>query len=292
MKYLFILNPKSGPTSRADKMVSLIDSLFSASGHEYEFSFTTGPGDATQIAKKGAEDGFDLMVAVGGDGTVNEVATGLIDTNAILGIIPLGSGNGVARSLNIPLKVKSSIQLLLDPQIQTIDTGLINDLPFIGVAGLGYDANVGAKFQEFGVRGPIPYFFIGLKEYLRFKPLEVSLEIEDQWQDFSALVIAFANTREYGNGAVIAPQAIPDDGYLDICIVSPFSKKRAIKLTQRLFNGTIDKAKEYTHIKCKRLALNVNTAEVYIHTDGEPKKITGNLEIRIKEKSLRVCRGK
>ena len=105
MKYLFILNPKSGPKKRAGKVIHHIDKIFCTSGHEYEFEFTTAPGNATQIARNGAAEGFDLITAVGGDGTVNEVASGLINTNAILGIIPLGSGNGIARSLNIPVNV-------------------------------------------------------------------------------------------------------------------------------------------------------------------------------------------
>jgi YegS/Rv2252/BmrU family lipid kinase len=291
MKYLFILNPKSGLTKRAEKLIHQIDKIFSISGHEYEFAFTTGPGDATQIARNGAAEGFDLITAVGGDGTVNEVASGLINTNVILGIIPLGSGNGIARSLDIPVNVKKSIRLLLNFRSRKIDTGLINDLPFIGVSGMGYDANIGAKFQEFGIRGPIPYFLIGIREYIGYKPVSISLELEGKTKKFSPLLIAFANTRQYGIGAIIAPQALPDDGYLDICIIQPVSITRAIRLMQKLFTGSIHKANEYTHMRVRSMCIKTATDETHIHTDGEPKTVSGDLNICIKEKSLQVCVG-
>jgi len=291
MKYLFILNPKSGPKKRAEELIHRIDKIFSTSGHEYEFAFTTGPGDATQIARKGVAERFDLITAVGGDGTVNEVASGLINTNVILGIIPLGSGNGIARSLNIPVNIKKSIRLLLNPGSRKIDTGLVNDLPFIGVSGLGYDANVGERFQEFGFRGPIPYFLIGIREYLGYKPVSISLKLAGKTKIISPLLITFANTRQYGNGAIIAPQAVPDDGFLDICIIQPVSIIRAISLMRKLFTGSIDKAKDYTHFRVRSMYIKTTTEETHIHTDGEPKTISGDLNICIKEKSLHVCVG-
>jgi len=291
MKHLFILNPKSGPTSRAEKLVRWIDKIFSSSGHNYEFTFTTGPGDATQLAVKGSAEGIDIVTAVGGDGTVNEVASGLINSNTALGIIPLGSGNGIARSLGIPVDVKKSIHLLLNSNIISIDTGEINDLPFVGVAGLGYDANVGAKFQEFGHRGPVPYFIIGVKEFLKYEPVRISLDLENESDQFSPLLVAIANTKQYGNGAIIAPSASPTDGYLNVCVIKTVSLRRAIKLIQKLFNGSINEAVEYKHYKIKQIRINTSTDQTRIHTDGEPKTVTGDLDIRIKEKSLRVCVG-
>jgi diacylglycerol kinase (ATP) len=291
MKYLFILNPKSGPISRADKLIKWIDKIFSSSDHDYEFALTTGPGDATQIAANGTAGGFDIVAAVGGDGTVNEVASGLINSDTAMGIIPLGSGNGVARSLGLPVDVKKSIQLLLNANVITIDTGLINDLPFVGVAGLGYDANVGAKFQEFGHRGPVPYFIIGVKEFLKYEPVQVSLDLENESGLFSPLLVAIANTKQYGNGAIIAPGASPTDGYLNVCVIKSVSLTRAIKLMQKLFNGSINEAVEYKQYKIKQIKINTSTDQTCIHTDGEPKTVTGDLDIRIKEKSLRVCVG-
>lgn len=291
MKYLFILNPKSGPTSRAEKLVRWIDNIFSSSGHDYEFVFTTGPSDATQIAAKSSAEEVDIVTAVGGDGTVNEVASGLINSNTAMGIIPLGSGNGVARSLGIPVDVKESIKLLLSSNIISIDTGDINDLPFVGVAGLGYDANVGAKFQEFGHRGPVPYFIIGVKEFLKYEPVRISLDLENESDQFSPLLVAIANTKQYGNGAIIAPSASPTDGYLNVCVIKTVSFSRAVKLIQKLFNGSINEADEYIHYRTKQIKINTSTDQTRIHTDGEPKTVTGDLNIRIKEKSLRVCVG-
>ena len=152
MKYLFVLNPKSGPAKRAGKIKELVKSRFRETDHQIEFAFTRGPGDATDLARQAVKDGFDIVVAAGGDGTVNEIAGGLVESHCSMGIIPLGSGNGVARSLGIPMGIKASIHTLLNPNIRLIDIGKINGEIFVGVAGTGFDARIGSLFQEFGVR--------------------------------------------------------------------------------------------------------------------------------------------
>jgi YegS/Rv2252/BmrU family lipid kinase len=180
MKYIFILNPYAGRKKKTNNLIDLIDSYMSKSSLPYEFAYTVGAGDATRIAREAVTEGFNIIVAVGGDGTVNEVATGLIHSDGQLGIIPRGSGNGVARSLNIPITTRECLEFLLSPRIISIDVGMINQKYFIGVAGIGYDALVGQKFQNFGVRGPIPYFFIGLNEFLKYHSQKYSIEIEGE----------------------------------------------------------------------------------------------------------------
>ena len=135
MRYIFILNPHAGRKKKSRALIDLIANQMKVSSHDYEFAFTTAAGDATQIASEAAKEGFDLVVAVGGDGTVNEVASGLVRTKSTLGIIPVGSGNGVARSLKIPLAVDENIKLLISPLISTIDVGKINDKYYPGLAG-------------------------------------------------------------------------------------------------------------------------------------------------------------
>jgi diacylglycerol kinase (ATP) len=289
MKFLFILNPHAGRKKKAKELVDLIDQLMKTSGHTYEFAYTIDAGDATQISKQAIREKFDVIVAVGGDGTVNEVASGLVHTDGILGIIPVGSGNGVARSLNIPLNIPESIKYLFSPKISCIDIGKINDKFFIGVCGIGYDALISKKFQQFGIRGPIPYFLIGVKEFMEYHPQNYILEFETGILKKKALTIAFANTRQYGNDAIIAPDADPTDGFLDICLIESLSYPEVVKILPMLFKGNIQENPKYIHKRCKSVKVRSEKEKLIIHRDGEPDEIANNLDIRIEEKALWVC---
>jgi YegS/Rv2252/BmrU family lipid kinase len=289
MKYIFILNPHAGRRKRTEQLLDLIDSFMSESQFTYEFAYTVRAGDATQIAKHAVSEGFNIIVAVGGDGTVNEVASGLINSKGYLGIIPRGSGNGVARSLNIPISTTECIQFLLNPQKTTIDVGMINEKYFVGVAGVGYDALVGAKFQSFGVRGPIPYFFIGVNEFLKYHTQTYCIEIDAQKLEKKALVIALANTKQYGNGAVIAPNSNPKDGKLDVCIIEPLSFKQATQHASMLFKGNIDTSPLYYHQRCKSAKIYTKDSEMHVHRDGEPDTPMQSIEVKIVEQALHVC---
>jgi len=289
MKYLFVLNPISGLRKRARDVVDYISMTMSKSGYQFEFASTSGPGDATRIARDAVRQGIEIVVAAGGDGTVNEVASGLTHSESCLGVIPLGSGNGVARSLNIPLKLNTALHFLMNPRITTIDIGKINQRYFIGVCGVGLDAKIGQKFQEFGVRGPIPYFMIGAKEYLFYQCERVLLEFNNNKFEDDVLLVAVANTKQYGNGAIIAPDADPKDGWLDVCIIPRVPIYKAIYLTIKLFKGKINTTTSYLHHKCKSIGILTKSSPSIIHTDGEPHEMESNLKIDIIEKALKVC---
>jgi YegS/Rv2252/BmrU family lipid kinase len=289
MNFLFILNPRAGRKKKAKELVDLIDQLMTISGHTYEFAYTIDAGDATQISKQAIKEKFDIIVAVGGDGTVNEVASGLVHTDGILGIIPVGSGNGVARSLNIPLNTAESIKYLFSPKISCIDIGKVNDKFFVGVCGIGYDALIGKRFQQFGIRGPIPYFLIGVKEFLEYHPQNYTLEFETEILNKKALTIAFANTRQYGNDAIIAPDADPSDGFLDVCLIESLSYPEVLKILPMLFKGNIGENPKYIHKRCKSVKVRSDKENLIIHRDGEPDEIANIFDIRIEEKALRVC---
>jgi YegS/Rv2252/BmrU family lipid kinase len=289
MKYLFIVNPISGPRKRAKQVVDYIAHQITKSDHTCNFVFTQSPGDATLKTKQAVSDGIDIVVAAGGDGTINEVATGLIHTKSILGVIPLGSGNGIARSLNIPIPLEKCVELLINPKIKILDVGKINDRFFFGVCGIGYDAEIGKKFQEFGVRGPIPYFMIGAKEYLFYQPHKFQLEFNGLKKEIRALFIACANTKQYGNGAIIAPQADPCDGVMDLCIVGKVSIVKAFYLAFKLFRGEIEKTKYYQHHTCQSVKITTALQSNIIHTDGEPIEMGKTLDIILIEKAINVC---
>ena len=289
MKYLFVLNPISGSKNRAEKIVNLINNIFKTTEHYFEFAYTTGPGDATKIARQSVEEEFDIVVAAGGDGTINEVASGLVNSSTALGIIPLGSGNGYARSLNIPLHINQSIDLLLNPVIQKVDVGKAGNKYFFGVFGLGFDANIGKRFQDFGIRGPLPYFFIGIHEFIKFKPNRYKIIFDDKIIETEPIVLAIANTCQYGNGAIIAPEADPADGWLDICVIRNVSFFKALKLIIKMFQGSITESPDYNHYRSKSIEIISENPEIVFHTDGEPDSTRKNIKIELMEKYLNVC---
>jgi diacylglycerol kinase (ATP) len=289
MNYLFILNPISGPKNRAKKVMDYIDQKMRQAQHEYDFTFTEGPGDATRIARQAIENGIDIVVAAGGDGTINEVASGLVGNQGKLGIIPLGSGNGIARSLNIPIAIDECLEFLIHPAIRRIDVGVINNRFFFGICGIGFDAEIGKKFQEFGVRGPLPYFMIGVKEYLFYQPKYFQLEFNNIKKEVRALLVAIANTKQYGNGAVIAPDANPEDGLLDLCIVYKVAAWKAAGNAYKLFRGQINQTGFYEHHRCKSVRIVSPLYTSVVHTDGEPLELGNNLEIKLMTKALNVC---
>ena len=288
--YQFIINPLSGRSKRRQHIVEQIESCFA--GHKsksFDIIFTEYPGHANELAKDARDRGVDLVVSVGGDGTMNEVASALVHGQTTLGLIPGGSGNGFARSLNIPLKSDDSLQLLIDAPIRTIDAGKINQHYFFGLTGIGFDAEVGAQFQEFGQRGPLPYFYLGLKTYFNFKYEKLIITTDKFEKEVRPLLITVANTSQYGNGAVIAPGALEDDVLLEICIFDRPNLISALRSAYHLFNETIDKMPQYTMQRAAKIQITRTKQNGYIHIDGEPIKAPGRLEISVQPNALRVC---
>jgi diacylglycerol kinase (ATP) len=289
MKYLFILNPNAGKKNKTSDLIDLIGELKNSSDCQCEFAYTGAAGDATRLAREAAHQGFDVAVAVGGDGTINEVAAGLIQSRCALGVVPRGSGNGIARSMNIPLSLRDSLLCLFSPLIRRIDVGMAGDKYFVGVAGCGFDAVIGRKFQSFGSRGPLPYFLIGAREFLRYKTQQYRIEIDGEIRDESALLLAFANTRQYGNGAIIAPDADPADGILDFCMIKSLPAWKAPGLVSMIFKGQIDQHPSYEHIKCKSVRVKTTAKKVFFHRDGEPDEEEDSLKISLLPAALRIC---
>ncbi len=286
MNFVFIINPHSGKGKKAEKIIRLIkENIISP----YEIVFTEYSGHATELAEKFAKKNTDAVVAVGGDGTINEVARALVKSGSALGIIPAGSGNGFARSLHIPLDTVKAVRLLNEPYIKTIDCGKINDKYFFGICGVGFDALVGARFQHFGKRGPLPYFYIGVKEYIKYNFEAFSVEENGINTEYQPLLIAVANTSEYGNGASIAPQADPADGMLDLCVIDRMKIIHALKDVRLLFNEKINKSPFYVHRRIKSIVIHRKSKQGYYHVDGEPFIDEGDLKISIVPSSLKVC---
>ena len=290
MKYLFIINPKSGIKHPLQRIKEYIKTVFDQeSAHSYEIAYTQHTGHAKILAGQAVEHNVDMVVAAGGDGTVNEVCSALVFKETGFGLIPMGSGNGFARSLNIPLNYKMAIDRLIKGTIKKIDVGRIGDNYFFGVAGFSFDAQIGAKFATYSHRGPLPYFYIGLREFFKYQYEEFQLSFDDQKIVTNPLILTIANTSQYGNGAVIAPQADYKDGMLDICIIDRLKFFSGVLKLNYLFNRKIQSFSAYRSYRTKKVQIKRESNSGFFHLDGEIHKGSQNLEIEIIPLALKVC---
>lgn len=286
LKIVFILNPISGTASKAG-IPHLIDTILDKTKFDYSIAETQRAGHASELARKAVMSGTDIVVAVGGDGTVNEVARALTDTPTALGIIPCGSGNGLARHLMLPMNVKGAIEVLNQCEIHDLDYGTINGMPFFCTCGMGFDAFISMKFALSGKRGPITYVENVLKEGLKYKPETYVIEDETGTEQHRAFLISVANASQYGNDAYIAPQASMRDGLMDIIIMEPFDMFEAAQVSIDMFNKTIDKNSKIKTFRSKHIVIHRSEPGV-IHYDGDPIMADADLDIQIKEKGIRM----
>lgn len=281
----FIVNPIAG--FRRDKQF-IIERLQKLSTEfDMVIETTSCRGDAKNIAAAAAREGFDIAAAVGGDGTVNEVASGLIGTDTALGIIPLGSGNGLARSLGIPMNADDAIEVLCGSNCRHIDVGRAGHRNFFVVAGVGFDAAIGKLFDETTMRGPLPYFYLGIKHLMSYQPREMQLRFDGQTLTLTPFLVTVANTCQYGNGAMIAPHALCDDGQLDICVVTDSNKMNILRHLPSLFNGTIDQRSLIQYYQSTDIVIE-GDRPLHFHVDGEPDSVNGALNISILPQALQV----
>ncbi len=271
-RILFIINPISG-THTKESLVKLFDEVLDKARYTWEVAYTEHAGHAVDIAADAAKAEFDVVVAVGGDGTINEIARSLVHTNTALGVIPYGSGNGLARHLEIPIDSKKALQIINNGFEEVIDYGKINGTSFFCTCGVGFDAFVSLKFAESGKRGPLTYLEKTLQESLNYKPETYELETEDGTEKHKAFLIACGNASQYGNNAYITPNATITDGLLDVTILEPFTVLDVPSLAFQLFNKTIDQNSRIKTFRCKSLRIHRNT-EGAVHFDGDPM-ITG-----------------
>jgi len=284
MRYLFILNPVAGVGGRRD-FLQLIADACRDKGVKYKILFTRSRGDAKKIVEK-KFDKFDVFVAVGGDGTMNEVASALAGTTGIMGLIPAGSGNALGRELGLSMKPEKAVFQLLNGHVIKIDTGLVNGRRFMNVCGLGFDDHIARCFAKSTSRGPIPYFKAVMKEFFTYKAETYLVETGGGTLPHLAFVMAIANTSQYGNNAFIAPRASVTDGALDFCALKPFGFFGAMELGFRLFNKSIDKSGKSTYFKTTKVVINGNNLN--FHVDGEPVRNSDPIEISIDPLSLNV----
>lgn len=286
-KVKFIHNPTSGLIRSPLIVRKLIESSLNKAPFDYDFEETQYRGHAHKLAKEASQKGYDAVVAVGGDGTVNEVATALLYTQTAAGIIPIGSGNGLARNMDIPLSINRATRLLLNGKVKIIDAGKIEDRTFFIVTGMGFDAIIGKIFDEGNIRGPLPYFYIGFREFLFYKPEVFILKFDGKQIAIPALLVTIANQRQWGVGAIIAPDALPDDGYLDVCILHRVNLPYALFHLPKIFTGKIDKIRKYERYRVKSVQI-IREKPGPFHYDGEPVDAGTQLNVSIQPQALRL----
>lgn len=287
IKIYFIINPIAGTKSK-NNLADLISEHIDHARFDFEIVYTKGPGDATALSKKAALLGAACVVAVGGDGTVNEVARGLLHTDTALGIIPMGSGNGLANHLHLPDDPVNALETIQKQKTAWIDTVAINDDIFFGTAGVGFDAHIAHMFAKKKTRGVASYLTLILQEYSSYEPKEVELIVDGVKIRKQALVITFANSSQYGNDILIAPKAKIDDGYLDLVIIDAFPSGALLDVSRRILSGTINHSKYYHVLRCTEIC--IYEPHIKAHVDGEPRFFDNGIRIKLIPASLKVVR--
>ena len=282
----FIVNPTSGTKSRVN-VGERIELLLDRKKYKHEIVYTEYAGHAPELAKEAADKGYDLVVAVGGDGTVNEVARGLLYSETALGILPKGSGNGLARHLKIPLGLDNAIRMLNSGHVVSIDSGSINNHPFFTTAGIGFDAYISSVFAGNKKRGLQTYVELVMKEVLNYKHMPVKAIINDTTLETDCYVMAFANAAQYGNNAYIAPLADIEDGLLDVCLVRTLDLIKALNLSYCMLTRQLANSDSAEYFKTTHVKVNTERPIMY-HADGEFMGEASDFEVHMNPLSLKV----
>lgn len=282
---LAIVNPNSGTSDKKEIISYLLRQPWC------RVATTRGPGDATALARAGAEAGMKAVMAVGGDGTVHETALGLIGGDTPLAIIPAGSGNGLARHLRIPLRAEGALETVLSGKCVRIDYGTACARPFFCTMGMGFDAEVSHRFATLGTRGPISYARAALEVFLRYEAREYSIDTETGSFAREAMLITVANAEQYGNRARIAPGASMTDKLLDVTILRRGARAHTVEAALQLFAGGLDRNPLIERFRTRAMTvkcLGKKGDMLAAHLDGEPVRLPQAIDIMVRPGGLPV----
>jgi diacylglycerol kinase (ATP) len=286
-KILFIVNPKSGTLSKTN-WISMATRML-AKDFDLEFKYTTHRGHACELAQQAAADRIPIVVAVGGDGTVNEIASSLVGTDTALAILPLGSGNGLARELGISTKIApSAISCIKHLNFKQIDYGRVNDVPFFCTCGVGFDAQISYEITQRSRRGLWMYVSLCVKNYFHFSPLTCTFEHDGITDTRQAFMVNCANIRQFGFNAYIAPRADLSDGKLSVTVIKPFGILAALRLLMGLFTRRLDHMKKYVEtFDCERVTITT-PQKTPLHCDGDYIGLADHINVEIVPNALKV----
>ena len=285
-KVFFIINRYSGTGFRSAIEGRIIDTCAQLQ-LEGTIEYTQHKGHATELARQAVASGFERVFAMGGDGTVNEVAQGLVNTPAAMGILPTGSGNGLARHLHIPLKTQLALRLLDRHKIITMDTLRINDLLSVNVSGIGFDAHVAGKFGGNGKRGLISYGKLVMKEFPGFKEFPVEIKLDGKILKRKSFILALANSSQFGNNAKISPFASVCDQLIDVCFIKKVPIAQAVAFAQKMFSGHMNRSRFVEVVQGKHIKIGFDRPMPY-HIDGEAMEPKATFDVRLVPGSLKM----
>ena len=285
IKIVFIINPIAGGKNK-NHFSKVISSHLNASKFEYELIQTESEKHAYELTKAAILNGAEIVVAVGGDGTINEIGSALIGSACTLAIIPYGSGNGLARSLKIPMNTIQAVKLINQFKTAKIDAAKLNEHYFFNMSGMGFDAHISHVFAKDKNRGLLGYVKATFSELKNYRSKNYKIIIDGKTLEEDAFILSVANSSQYGNEAHIAPRAELQDGLLDLVIVKPFPLYLMPLLALRMFLKTADQSKYLISLQGKSILINRNNN--VIHLDGEPKLVTENIQIQILAKAINV----
>lgn len=285
-KILALINPISG-TLNKDSLPKSIDKIIDYEKFEIEIKYTEHANHAYELSKEAAANGYYGVLAIGGDGTVNEVASALCDTETALGIIPLGSGNGLARHLRIPLNIDKAISIINENHIENFDYCTANDRKFFCTCGLGFDAQVSSTFAKRGKRGPVGYFQSAISEYIKYRSQTYKITSSNGIITEKAFIIACGNASQYGNNAYITPNADMQDGEIDVTVMLPITPFDTAMLGLLLFSKHIDQDVNIISFRTADLSIE-RESEGIMHLDGEPVNMPKTIEIKCHKGGLKI----
>jgi diacylglycerol kinase (ATP) len=285
-KALFIVNPFSG-RKQFQNLENEIEAVCYAHQVHTIISNTKAPGHATDLAREASQNNFDLVFAVGGDGTVNEVAKGLLNSNSTMGIIPKGSGNGLARHLGIPMKPIGSLNVIGTGKSILMDTISVNGETSVNVSGIGFDGHIASLFGKSGKRGLREYVSLAATEFRKFKNFSIDGTIDGEQFSSEAFILAFANSSQFGNNATISPAASVCDGVMDICVIKKVPLLQALGFAGKMFTRRMHKSAFVKIIKAKSASFTFPNA-MPLHIDGEGREASSTFTIEMRPGSLKV----
>ena len=285
-KVLFIVNKYAGTGYQPELEGKILDACEKQENVACTIEFTRSRGHATTLAREAIGKGFVKVIAVGGDGTVNEVAQGLIHSAVNMGIIPRGSGNGLARHLGIPIKINDALVSLFKSSAIDMDTMMINNQLSLNVSGIGFDGHIANLFGTDSKRGLAGYVKLTVKEFITFKELDATLTVDGKNLDRKAFIIAIANSSQYGNNARIAPTASVCDQLLNITLLKKVPVYRA-DFVLDFFTGKLGNSRYCEVLEAKHVTIKLNVPVAY-HIDGEPSGIADTFDIKVIPASLKM----
>jgi YegS/Rv2252/BmrU family lipid kinase len=283
---MLIINPISG-TGGKKGVVDMVEEAMAKCGHEVDVRFTGARGDATRLAGEAVRKGYYGVLACGGDGTVNETAVALCSTDTALGILPAGSGNGLARHLHIPVDISLALDVIASDNIVDSDYGTVNDIPFFCTFGMGFDAAVSHRFARQNRRGMLSYVKSAISEYVQFRPQTYTISANGKLLTEKAFLVAVCNASQWGNNAYIAPEASITDGLLDVTVVHSGTAIDTAVMGMDIFTGYINQNTMVHTFRAPACVIYRNK-EGEAHIDGEPMMLDDILDIKCHHGALKI----